>query len=157
MSPHNRRKDVAAKTSGLAHRDTYPRDRVCAERLKVHRSTPNRWAGGDSANPMNHDSQYMLLAERPWEYVAHMTSFAKWKTIVKLSDDELIERYWDLLEAEKHIEGADNLMSAQPGHTWLDRAQQKKRDAAIELELAAVMLEFEVRGMSEETVRGEHK
>ena len=151
---YNKRADIAAKSSGLAHRDTYPRDRQCAERLGVHRSTPNRWGFGDPSGPMNQDaSRYMLLAEKPWEYVAHMTSFAKWKTIVKLSDEGLIERYWELLEAEKHIEGADNLMGSQPGHTWLDRAQQKKRDAAVELELSAVMLEFEVRGMTEETVR----
>ena len=98
-------------------------------------------------------SQYMLLAEKPWEYVAHMTSFAKWKTIVKLSDVELIERYWDLIDAEKHIEGADNLMDAQGRHPWLERAAQKRRDSAVNSELAAVMHEFDVRGMTEERVR----
>ena len=146
------RERVVAKTSGLSHRDAYPSDLECATRLGVHRSTPNRWAGGDPANPMHRHTQYLLDAIRPWESLAHFQSIAKWRTVVNLSDAELIERFWELLELEKHIEGADNLMGCQPGHAWAERAQQKKRDAAIELELSAVMLEFEARGMSEAQV-----
>ena len=101
---------------------------------------------------MHRFSQYLLDAERPWESLAHFLSIAKWRTIVDLSDVDLIERFWALLEMEKHIEGADNLMDCQNGHTWLERAQQKKRDAAINEELAAVCTEFAARGLTEATV-----
>ena len=148
-----RREDVTRKASGLAHRAAYPSDRECAERLGVHRTTPHRWAGGNTANPMFVQTQYLLNAEHPWESLAHFQSIAKWKVIVKLSDDELIERYWELVALEKDIEGADNAMGHQPGHAWLDRAQSKKSDGAIELELAAVMTEFAARGMTEQEVR----
>ena len=144
---------IAAKTAGLAHRAAYPSDRECADLLGVHRTTPHRWAGGDPANPMHKYTRYLLDAIRPWESLAHFQSIAKWKVIVKLSDDELIERYWELVEREQQIEGADNAMGHQPGHAWLDRAQSKKSDAAIELELAAVMTEFAARGMTEQEVR----
>ena len=106
----------------------------------------------DPANPMYRHSRYLLDATRPWESLAHFQSIAKWRTIVKETDAELIERYWALCEMETHIEGVDNLMHRQPGHSWPERAQQKNRDAAIELELSAVMLEFEARFISEHQV-----
>ena len=151
---YNRRADAMRRSSGLSHRAAYPSDKRCAEAMGVHRSTPHRWAKGDPANPLHKDSQYLLLAEKPWEYVAHMSAMVKWMSVVKLSDHELIERYWALLIQEKRIEGADNLMGCEPGHPWLERSLQKRRDAAVDLELSAVMDEFAARGLTEAQVNG---
>ncbi len=152
---YNRRETTLAKSSGLAHKDIYPIDDECAKRLGLNRSTPYRWGKGAPSSPTNRHSQYFLEADRPWESLAHFESIAKWKVIVKLTDAELIERYWELVEAEKNIECTDNIEGHQPGHAWLDRARTKRRDAAIELELSAVMTEFEARGMTKERVWAE--
>ena len=149
-----KRERVVSKSSGLAHADANPSNTECAKRLGVHRTTPHRWAGGDPSNPMNKLSNYLLAAKNPWESLAHVESIAKWKVIVKLSDHDLIERYWDLIDREKHIECTDNIEGHQRGHAWLDRARTKRRDAAIECEISAVMTEFEERGITEELVNG---
>ena len=156
MSLPTRRERVVARSSGLAHQDAYPNGRKCADLLDVHRSTPPRWGRGDPSAPMNELSKYLLNTEDPWAVVAHVTAMAKWRTIQRLDTPDLIARWWDLVEAEHQIECADNLMGCQPGHSMEDRSQIKKRDSAIESELVAVLSEFAARGITQETVRGEH-
>ena len=157
MSLPTRRERTMARSAGLAHRDIYPNGSKCADLLGVHRSTPPRWGRGDPYSPMNKLSTFILNAENPWESLAHFQSMAKWKVIVKLNGTELIERYWALVSKEKEIECADAIEGHQPGHAWLDRARTKRQDAAIELELAAVMTRFEELGITEATVREGHE
>ena len=156
MSLPTRRERVVARSSGLAHQDAYPNGRKCADLLGVHRSTPPRWGRGDPSAPMNELSKYLLNTEDPWAVVAHVTAMAKWRVIQGLDTPDLIARWWDLVEAEHQIECADTLMGLQPGHSWEDRGHIKTRDSAIESELVAVLWEFAERGITEETVRGEH-
>ena len=155
MSPHDRRATVVARASGLAHRNTYPQDRQCAERLDVHRSTPNRWSLGDPANPMNKWSRYVLKAERPWALAAHVGAMAKWKALVsrKLNERELIAHYWELLEKQEQIKHKDRVFQMQPGHSWPERAASRERVAASEMEVASVMWELEEKKVTEQQAR----
>ena len=147
------RDDVLTRACARTHRAIYPSAARCSEKLGVHRSTPSNWALGRPGNPTKTDSLYLLLAENPWEHVAHQNMIVKLRTVEKLTRDELIDRCWELRELETHIEGVDNLMARQPGHTMGERAEQKRKDAAVELELAAIYLEFESRGITESHVR----
>ena len=155
MSPPARRERVVARSSGLSHKDIYPNGSECARILGFERSAPSRWGRGDSANPLNKFSQYLLHAVRPWELVAHASTMAKWRTIVErdLSHQGLIEHYWQLLEMQARIKAADHLIDLQPNHSWDDRYQAKKKVVACASELAAVMHEFDTLEITWEQVR----
>ena len=154
---YSRRNTVLARASGLAHQDAHPSDAKCADRLDVNRVTPYRWGRGAPSNPTHRFSEYLLASQHPWEVVAHAESIAKWKAIAKLSPSALLVRFWELTAAEKHIECADTVEGHQPGHSWADRVRTKRRDAAIELELCAVMTRFDILDITEDEVREGHQ
>lgn len=148
-----RRRDVLHLAAGAAHADVDPDDRVAAQRRG---GTRRKWTYARAQGPraLRDFQTYLLESPEPFRLEAHIKSLVKQMAIRKLSRADLIARFHELRGREKQLEGADNGNDVRAGLSWLDRAAQKERDAAVEEELAAVMREFAARGITEAEVFG---
>lgn len=79
---------------------------------------------------------------------AHQLTLATWR------DSEIIDRIRALHVEDATGEGVDNANRARRKMTWLERAADTERDAAIDLELAALYRECAVRKIGEDEVFG---
>lgn len=148
-----RRRDGLHLAAAAAHADVDPDDRLAAERRG---GTRRKWTYARAQGPraVREFQNYLLHTPEPFRLEAHIKSLVKQMTIRKLSREDLIERFHELRAREKELEGGDNGNDVRTGLSWLDRAAQKERDAAVEEELAAVMREFAARGITEADVFG---
>ena len=147
-----RRQDALARSAALVHNlaDTPE----TAKALEKTGRTVRRWKRDGVGSPQHQYNRYFLVNPRKYQLIAHLKALAKAEAIELLSTTDLITRFHEIREMEKIREGEDNALDMRRSVCWLDRAHMKERDAGLNEELAAIMREFAVRGITEEVVMG---
>lgn len=147
-----RAEDVVRRTSAASHADQPGPDKKKAGRWGTSRRTQNRWK--HDGPPQIRDAQlYLLNSPNPHRALATLKVAQKQAHMRTLLKADLIARYREVVQMDKHGEAEDtnhDLCSETP---WLDRALSSERDAALDAEKAAIEREFAVRGVSLEEVR----
>jgi len=123
-----------------------------AKLMGVSERRVRQWKCDGFGSPQDQYDRHFRISPQNYYAIAHLKSVAKQEEIRVLSDAELIARFHELRELEKTMEGEDNCIDMRRGVSWGDRAHMKRRDAAIDEELAAVCDEMEARGLTEEGV-----
>ena len=150
MTP--RRREIKARSSGYAHRDTYPSTSKCAHLLSIHRTTANRYK--KNGGRLHELANYVTNAPDRFRLLAHLQSMAIQDEIKDLLDHELIALYHRTVTAEPQIESDDRTLDMSVGACWLKRAQASERDSAINAKKAAIEREFAEREITESEVKG---
>ena len=158
MNPRFR--DMIATSAGLAHADSERglTDAAVARRYstagrKVSRRTANEWRRTGPPE-VREFSIYLLACSDPFRIEASIKATVKQIVIAKLSDQELVHRYRELLEYEPIVEAEDRVLDVERGACWLRRAAASERDSAINAEKAACERELAARGLTETEVLG---
>ena len=150
MTP--RRREIRARSSGYAHKDTYPSTSKCARLLRIHRTTANRYT--KNGGRLHELADYVTNADDKFRLLAHLQSMVIQDDIKDLSKADLIKLYHDTLEAEPTVESEDRTLDVSQGACWLDRARASEQDSAINAKKAAIEREFAERDMSDAEVWG---
>lgn len=87
-----------------------------------------------------------INSARAWTLVSHLKATAK-QAIMPISTSDLIERFWELIEAENAAEARENLAMGRMARTHDLEALKRAclAEAAIQEELAAVISEIQRR------------
>ena len=151
-----RRMDVRRHGAAVAHRDAHPKKKKAAAENGVTIRTERRWGSPKDAkgSPLDHYTQYLEHAQDPWRLLAHNRSTVMRSTLRKLSDREVVDRIQQLHAEDPLQEGIDNANRARRNLSFVERADDTERDAAQDLELAALYRECAARGIGEEEVFG---
>lgn len=85
----------------------------------------------------------------PFPLVALARSVAL-QSLMSMTDDQLVSRFWRLMERESEAEGAENTRTALFAHSGdLEAlADAMEKEAAVQLEISAVARELKRRGIS---------
>lgn len=154
-----RRESVRVEASGQMHRDAFDglTDAEAAPLLaeansgKVPaRKTVNDWRNGGRGGIPDSVATYALSAPHPWRVSGEMDALLKQQIVRPKDDAALIEDYWLLRQKEPQVEADDRAFdSARPDSwTWMERAAARKRDVAVNAELAAHEMELAARGLT---------
>lgn len=130
--------DAARTLAGVAHADAHPSPKASAKRNGRHLGTEYVWRKVGPPPLVN----YMLNCEFPFRLVAWAKAVAKKNAIDRLTAPQLIQRYHEILQAEKKVEAKDTALDLNRHASWLDRAAASERDAALDEEKAAIERRF---------------
>lgn len=150
-----RGRDILAMGAARAHADAESgrTDIEAAHRFSTSRRSHSRWRT-EGPPQVRGAAEYLLASSDHFRIDAFFRATAKMRALSKLSNEQLIERYHELLRFEPQVEAADRVLDVTRGVHWLDRAAASERDSAIEAEKAACAREFARRGISEAQVFG---
>lgn len=145
------RRDVIAQGAGSAHADACPSTADAAVRWGHTPRNQRHWReGGPPALRAFFD--YIRRCDDPWHVLGQVTAWCKWRSIERLTDAVLIERYRELVAEDKRQEAEDTICDLNPLATWEQVERSHRVDAAYDLELAACAAECRRRGLSRGTV-----
>lgn len=144
----HRQRDIQAMAAGIALGDSVK----CADFVRatgLHRATYHRHTTGDKSSRLNKFGEFLLSlpSSSVFRMTAHVGSLAKQHAIRAVSTSDLIHRYHALVPLEKAVELEDTLDDLRPT-TLLDMAAVNERDAALDLEKAAILRELAGRGVT---------
>ena len=141
------RDETVAKSAGRLHRRVHPNVTRFAKRSGKSRQTIHRWSNGHQSSPIFKWWKNYLKGAT----AAQVTMVLAWfrslsKTAIDILDDEeLRERYHELLRADLETEAADTVSDLTPEQCWLEKERHSLADAAIDEEKGNVEREFAVR------------
>lgn len=143
----HRERDIQAQAAGIALGDAVK----CADYVKAtgkHRATYHRHTTGDKSSQLNKFGEFLLSLppSSVFRMTAHVGSLAKQHAIKSVSTPDLIDRYHLIVEMEKAVELEDTLDDIRPTK-MLDMAAVNERDAALDMEKAAILRELAGRGV----------
>jgi hypothetical protein len=139
------RRDITAMAAAVAHEDAHGAvsQLEAAERHGRSDRTMRYWST-EGPPPMRQWAEYISRVPDPWRVAQWGIVEAKRATVCRLDDAGLIERIRDLRAYEKSVEASDNTLDAL-GCPLMESAAEKQRDAAINAELAACLMEAAAR------------
>lgn len=141
------RRDLIAAGAGAAHGDACPNTTAYAKRAKMTpRNARYHAEGGPPALRAMWD--YLATVDDPMQVAAQVMAWAKWRAVERLPNAALIERWRELLEADKRQEAEDTCCDMSPFTTWAQVERSHRIDAAYDLELAACAAELSRRRIS---------
>ncbi len=148
----HRQRDTQAKAAGMALAEAVK----CADFVRatgLHRATYHRHTTGDRSSALNRFGELLLSlpASSVFRMSAHVGSLAKQHAIADIPTRDLILRYHSIVQLEKAVELEDTLDDIRPTK-MLDMASVSERDAALDLEKAAILRELAGRGVKESEV-----
>jgi hypothetical protein len=142
--------------AATAHADAAPRVKRYASMIGVTPRTARRHRSPDDAkgSPLYRHFEYLEAVEDPWRIQAATMAHAKKLTLAHLTRSEVIARIRELHVEDAIGEGDDNATRARRGVRMLDRAAVAERDAAADIELAALYRRAHDLRISEEELFG---
>ena len=137
--------------AGTAHADAAPRTKRYAALLGVTVRTAyrHRSPAETKGSPLDQTLRYMDAVDDPWRIAAATMTHATKLAIAHLTRAQVIERIHELHAVDAIGEGEDNAARARRGLSMLDRSAISERDAAHDIELAALYLRAHELGISE--------
>lgn len=151
------RQDTRRYMSARAAQDAGPNKKRVAFANGVTVRTVRRWYTPSEAqgSPLESFTRYLATAEDAFRVVAHLRATVVQNTLTRLSAREIVDRIHQLLPTDAVDESADNVAKVSRGLSLAERAVIAERDAATDLELAALYAEAASRGLSEADVFGQ--
>lgn len=137
-------RDVVRETSAASHRDQPGTDKQHARRYSTSRRTQARHR--ESGPPALRAAQeYILASPDPLRAFATIKATEIHARLARMSTAELMERYREVVRADKEGEAQDTVHDCCQVTPWLERAISSERDAAHDLEKAALERIFAAR------------
>ena len=148
------RRESRRYASSRAHAEAHPKHKRAAFDNGVTTRTERRWRTPSEAqgSPQEIYDRYLATAQDPWRLEAHNRATILQANLGSLTDRAIVARIHELNVDNAIVEGADNANRVRRGVSPADRATAHERDAAVEIELAALWRECAARGISEAEV-----
>ena len=149
------REDVRRYAAAQAHAAAHAQKKRAAAVNGVTVRTERRWRTptDSKGSPQHRYGLYLETAEEPWRLLACNRVTVIQQTIRRMTKAQIIERIHELHVEDARQEGVDNANRFR--HLpWLKRADDTSRDAAHDLELAALYRECAARRVPESEVFG---
>lgn len=138
---------------------------TCASGIKhlakaggISGSRASRWRTEGKGNPLYDLTSVVyrlgVMGQHPGAIVAHVLTTMR-QALMPVSNDELVRRFWDLMEREDDAECAENKAAARlaNGGTLEDVERASLEESAIQQELAATIRELRRRGVDPRAAR----
>lgn len=138
------RRDVSNRLAGAAHAGACPSTTAVANRWGMSARNARHWKT-DGPPVVRAFLEYLRSTDDPYQVVADINARVKQMTVERLTTEELILRYKDLVVLDKEVESANTIAHLDLTIPWADVHRTHRIDGAVDLELAGVIEELMVR------------